>query len=169
MKLIVVLLSSMIFFVGCQYAISPALTDKADKTVRFEKLQEDPGSFTGKLIILGGTIAQISDVNRGSLIEVIQHPLDYWGKPEQTKRTSGRFFVFHQGPLNMMAYAPGVDITVAGEVLGMDSPLIAGKQYDDPVLLAKEIKRWEREPRSSDKARWMDPLSGDPARSGRPE
>lgn len=168
MKMIAVLFSFVLFFQGCSYAISPDIAGKADKSVRFEKLQADPDSFKGKIIIVGGTIAQASDVNRGTLLEVIQRPLDYWGKPERTKRTGGRFLVFYPGPLNMMAYAPGVDITIAGEVLETGSPMVGGKQYDYPVLLAKERKLWEREPGSSDKTRWMDPLY-DPAHSGRPE
>lgn len=168
MKMIALLFSAMLFLQGCTYAISPGIAGKADKTVLFDKLQADPDSFKGKIVILGGTIAQTSDVNQGTLIEVIQRPLDYWGKPERTKRTGGRFLVFYPGPLNLMAYAPGVDITIAGEVLGTDSPLIGGKRYDYPVLLAKERKLWEREPGSSDKARWMDPLY-DPKSSARPE
>jgi outer membrane lipoprotein len=169
MKMIAVLFSSMLFFQGCTYAISPGVAGQADKTVLFEKLQADPDSFKGKLIIVGGTIEQTSEVNQGTLIQVTQRQLDYWGKPERTKRTSGRFLVFHPGLLNMMAYAPGVDITIAGEVLGTSSPMVGNKQYDYPILLAKELKLWEREPGSRDKARWMDPLSNGPARSGRPE
>ena len=164
--MIAVLFSFMLLFQGCSYAISRGMVDKADKTVRFEKLQADPESFKGKIIIVGGTIAQTSEVNKGTLIEVTQRTLDYWGKPERTKKTGGRFLVFHQGTLNALAYAPGIDITVAGEVLGTSSPMIGNKQYDYPIVLSKELKRWEPEPRSSDKARWMDPLSGDPARSG---
>ena len=168
MKTIAVLFSCMLFFQGCSYAISSGMAGRADKTVLFEKLQADPDSFKGKIIIVGGTIAQTSDVNQGTLIEVTQRPLDYWGKPERTKRTGGRFLVFHPGQLNMMAYAPGVDITIAGEVLGTESPMIGEKQYDYPIVLSKELKLWEREPQSRDKAKWMDPLY-DPARSGRPE
>lgn len=168
MKMIVVLFGITLFLQGCTYAISPGMADKADKTIPFEKLQADPDSFKGKLLILGGTIAQTTAVNQGTLIEVIQKPLDYWGKPERTKRTGGRFLVFHPGGLNTMAYAPGRDITLAGEVLGPGSPMSGDKQYDYPVVLLKEIKLWEREPRSRDKLQWMDPLY-DPASSGRPE
>ena len=144
MKMIAVLFSIMLFSQGCTYAISPGIADKADRTVLFEKLQADPDAFKGRLIIVGGTIAQTNNVNQGTLIEVTQKPLDYWGKPQRTKRTSGRFLVLHPGPLNMMAYAPGVDITIAGEVLGTGSPMLGAQQYDYPVILAKELKLWER-------------------------
>jgi starvation-inducible outer membrane lipoprotein len=167
-KMTTVLFSLMLFFQGCMYAISPGMTDKADKTIRFEKLQADPDSFKGRIIIIGGTIAQTIDVKKGTLIEVTQKQLDYWGKPERTNRTGGRFLIFHPGPLNTMAYASGIDITVAGEVLGTSSPMVDNKQYNYPMVLEKELKRWELEPRSSDKTKWMDPLY-EPARSGRPE
>jgi starvation-inducible outer membrane lipoprotein len=67
-----------------------------------------------------------------------------------------------------MAYAPGNDITIAGEVLGTGSPMISDTQYDYPVILAKELKLWGRAPRSRDKPQWMDPLY-DPPSSARPE
>jgi outer membrane lipoprotein len=169
MKMIAVLFISTLFFQACTYAISPGVAGQADKTILFEKLQADPDSFKGKLVIAGGTIEQTTEVNQGTLIEVTQKPLDYWGKPERTKRTGGRFLVFHPGLLNTMAYAPGIDITIAGEVLGTSSPMIGSKQYDYPILQSKELKLWERETGSGDKARWMDPLSHGPTRSDHPE
>jgi len=168
MKKIALLFSITLFLQGCTYAISPDMADRADKTIPFETLQADPITFKGKLVILGGTIAQVTTLKQGTLIEVNQKQLDYWGQPERTKRTGGRFLVFHEGYLNTMAYAPGIDITLAGEVLGTGSPMIGDAQYDYPVLLAKELKLWAAEPRSREKAPWMDPLT-EPARTGRPE
>ena len=168
MKKIAVLFSITLFLHGCTYAISPDMAAQADRTIPFEKLQADPDSFKGKLVILGGTITQITTVKQGTLLEVTQKRLDYWGKPERTKRTGGRFLVFRQGYLNTMAYAPGVDITIAGEVLGVRSPMVGDTQYDSPLVLAKEIKLWGREGKARDKPQWMDPLY-DPASSARPE
>jgi outer membrane lipoprotein len=168
MMKIAALFSIALFLQGCTYAISPEMTQRADKTIPFEKLQADPDSFKGKLLILGGTIVQITTVKQGTLIEVAQKQLDYWGQPERTKLTGGRFFAFHQGYLNTMAYAPGIDITLAGEVLGTGSPMISDTQYDYPVVLTKELKLWGHEVKTREKAPWMDPLY-EPVRSGRPE
>ena len=158
MKLIAILFIITFFLQGCTYAISPETADKADKSIAYDSVQADPESFKDKLVIFGGTIAQLDTVDRGTLIIITQKPLDYWGKPERTGRTGGRFLAFYPGHLNELAYAPGVDITIAGEVLGAGNPLLGGRVYDDPVILVKEHKLWEREPRSQDKPKWMDPL-----------
>lgn len=166
MKMTVILFSLTLFLQGCTYAISPGMADRADKTIPFEKLQADPDAYKGKLLILGGTIAQTTTVNQGTLFEVDRKKLDYWGKPIRTKRSGGRFFAFFPGYLNAMAYAPGVDVTIAGEVLGTGSPLIGDRRYDDPVVIMKEIKLWEREHPAHDNPTWMDPLSDDPRSPG---
>jgi outer membrane lipoprotein len=143
---------------GCTYAISPAVSRKADTSVTFEKLQADPGPFAGKLLILGGTIAEIVGVKQGTLIEVIHRDLDYWGKPERTERTAGRFYIVHPRQLDPLVYAPGRDITVAGEVQKPGSQAL-GNRDEYPVLLSKELRLWDRErPSSWDKPRWIDPL-----------
>ena len=158
MKTVCVLFGVMLFLQGCTYAISPSVAGKADRTISFELLQADPEVCTGKLLILGGTISQTTNMKQGTLIEVDQKKLDYWGKPERTKKTGGRFLLFYTGFLDSMIYAPGRDITVAGEVLGLSIPMLGDKQYDYPVLLSKELKLWERERQSWDKPLWIDPL-----------
>lgn len=159
MKMFPLLFGIALLVQGCTYAISPAVSRKADTSVTFEKLQADPGSFTGKLLILGGTIAEIVGVKQGTLIEVTHRDLDYWGKPERTERTAGRFYIVHPKQLDPLVYAPGRDITVAGEVQKPGSQAL-GNRYDEyPVLLSKELRLWERErPSSWDKPRWIDPL-----------
>jgi outer membrane lipoprotein len=168
MKTLVILFTALMLLQGCTYAISPNMADRADKTITFEKLQADPDAYTGKLLILGGTISQITTVSQGMLIDVDQKQLDYWGKPERTSRTGGRFIVFHPGYLNSLTYGQGVDITIAGEVLGLSNPMLGDKQYAYPIVLVKELKLWKQERGPRDAPSWIDPLY-DPAGRSRPE
>lgn len=143
---------------SCAYAISPGMTAQADKTISFQMLQADPDAFQGKLLILGGTISQTANAKQGTLVEVVQKPLDYWGKPKRTDKTGGRFLIFSPGYLDPMVYAPGRVITVAAEVEGTRSKALGDQEYSYPVVAAKEIKLWERERQSWDKPQWIDPL-----------
>jgi len=159
MKYFIVLLGISLFLQSCTYAISPAYLEKSDKAFSFEKLQDEPASAQGKLLILGGTIVQTSILKEGTLLEVTQKALDYWGKPIRTNRTGGIFFILHPGFLNTMLAVPGVDITVAGEVLGNGSSVLDNIQYNHSVLLSKELKLWEQERPSWNQPRWFDPLN----------
>ncbi len=143
---------------ACTYAISRDMSDKADKTITFEMLLADPDAFKGKILILGGSISQITYKNQGTILEVDQKPLDYWGKPKRTKKTGGKFLVLYPGFLNTFVYAPGREITMAAEIEGTRSKALGDIEYSYPVVAAKEIKLWEREPPAAARPTWTDPL-----------
>jgi outer membrane lipoprotein len=166
MKSLLVLFTGALLLQGCTYAISPGMTERADKTLTFAQLQADPDTFKGKIVILGGTIAHTSNTKQGTLIEVVQKPLDYWGKPKRTDRTGGRFLVRHPGYLDAMIFAPGRQLTVAAEVEGTRSQALGEMEYSYPVVVVREYKLWEREYPSWDKPQWIDPLY-DPYSPGR--
>jgi outer membrane lipoprotein len=158
MKKVAYVIGVALILQGCTYAISPDLAKQADKTISFDKLLVDPDEYKGKLLILGGIITQTTSIKQGTLIEVDQQRLDYWGKPQRTKKTGGRFLVFYPGYLDAYVYSPGRDITVAGEVQGTRSPALGDKQYDYPIILSKELKLWPRVHESAAKPQWIDPL-----------
>jgi outer membrane lipoprotein len=146
-----------LFLQGCSYAISSDVTQKADRTLTFEHFQSDPATFKGTVVIYGGVIAQTKNVKNGTLIEVDQKELDYWGKPRRTKRTGGRFIVFQPRHLDVMVYAPGREITVAGEVTGTDEQSLSdAAPY--PLLNVLEIKLWPPEKPGWDRPQFLDPL-----------
>jgi starvation-inducible outer membrane lipoprotein len=160
MKKIVLLVVYLILVQGCVYPISKDLVDKTDKTVTFEMLQADPDQYKGKLVILGGSITAVTGSEEGSLIDIDQLPLDYWGKPIRANRASGRFLVYTLIYLNSYIYTPGSLITVAGEIEGTSLKL-PGKtepaKYAYPVLVAKELKLWPKK-RRPEEPNWWDPL-----------
>jgi outer membrane lipoprotein len=144
---------------GCSYAISPEVARNADRSISFQKLHADPLKFTGKTVILGGVIVRTKNLKKGTLIEVLQKELDYWGKPRRTERTGGRFIVVHPRHLDAMIFAPGRELTVAGEVTDDDQKTLGENAYSSPVIRSRELKLWPQQSRSSwEKPEWIDPL-----------
>lgn len=158
MNKITIALGLSLLVQGCTYAISPEVVEQADKTLTFRQLQADPDTFKGKIIILGGTIAQTSNTPQGTIIEIVEKPLDYWGKPKRTNKTGGNFLAVHPGYLDPLVYAPGREITVAAEIEGTRSKALGEREYSYPVVVVKELKLWEREHQSWDRPQWIDPL-----------
>lgn len=157
MKMIVFLAGLALFAQGCTYAISSDMARKADKTVSFKMVLAEPETFKGKIVILGGAIAQIKNGKQGTLIEVVQKELDYWGKPRRTERSGGRFILLHPRYLDALVYAPGREITAAAEVTGTEEKSLSNGEYTYPLLIPKEMKLWEKV-RYQSQPRWWDPL-----------
>ncbi len=144
---------------GCTSVLSSAVVDKADKSITFEMLRADPNLYKGKILILGGTIEQVADAKQGSLLTVVQKPLDYWGKPVRTTSSGGYYLVFSYRHLDSLAYALGRDITVAAEVAGTRLKALGDNEFDYPLLILKELKLWQKDQmRPGAQTQWGDPL-----------
>jgi len=166
MKNIILAISLALFFQGCTYAISPEYARQADRSTFFHEIRQDPEIYKGKLVIIGGTIAQVSSTDHGTLIEVVERALDYWGRPERTQKTGGRFMLLYPAHLNTLLYAPGREITVAATVDGTETATLVDPGLRVPLFLSKELKLWEDTRKAGTGPQWFDPLY-DPNRSVR--
>ncbi len=166
MKNIIFSISLALFFQGCTYAISAQYARQADKKISFNEVAQDPESCKGKLVIIGGTIAQVSSKDRGTLLEVEERALDYWGRPARTSKTGGRFLLLYPARLNTLLYAPGREITAAATVEGAEAAGLAEPGLRIPLFLSKELKLWDDDRKARSGPQWFDPLN-DPNRSVR--
>jgi outer membrane lipoprotein len=103
---------------GCAHVISLEMREKAEKELPFAALLNDPDRYMGRYVLLGGVIANASNKEEGTYIEVVQKPLDYMGRPKDTDYTEGRFLVLYGGYLDTAVYSRGKEVTVAGRVVG---------------------------------------------------
>jgi len=154
----ILIVGAALLLQGCSYAVSPEATRAADRTLTFEKLQADLPSHKGKTVILGGIIVQTRNVKTGTFIEVVQKELDYWGKPRRTDRTGGHFIVFQQRQVDALIFAPGREITIAGQVTGAEEASIGGTAGSYVLINAREVKLWTREKPGFEKPLFIDPL-----------
>jgi len=100
------------------------------------------------MVLWGGEIIQTLPEKDGSnLIEVLEWPLSWTGRPRRTVSFQGEFLVLLKKPSDVSFYRRGVKITVAGEIQGS----IQGKKiesvsnptYRYPLLLSKKIHLWK--------------------------
>ena len=67
-------------------------------------------------------------------------PLDYWGRPIRTNEARGQFLIYTPVYIDPDIYAPGSEITVAGEIEGTTLKLPGNTEltkYNYPVLVSK--------------------------------
>jgi outer membrane lipoprotein len=137
------------FVFGCAPVVSTELKAGADTSLSFKEVQENPEIYKGKIVFWGGEIIQLLPQQNGTtLIEVLEWPLDWSGKPRKTVEFLGRFVISAKEPLDTSLYKRGNRITIAGEIQGQieGSKMreLTDSTYRYPVLLEKKMHVWKR-------------------------
>ncbi len=104
---------------GCAHVISKDLRGKADPSLTFREVFQNPNAYQGKMVIWGGDIVKTINQKDGTtLVEVFQLPLSRRGEPNETYPSEGRFLILTEKYLDPYLFRRGRKITVAGEILG---------------------------------------------------
>jgi len=124
---------------GCAHVVSQELRDRAEKEISPIDVMKDPDAYKGRTVILGGVIASSINMKEGTYIEVVQKPLDYRGRPDDTDISHGRFIILYEGYLDTAIYSQRREVTVAGEVMGKMVRPLGQIQYQYLLIKSKEL------------------------------
>jgi outer membrane lipoprotein len=124
--------------------LSQQLRDEAGIPVLFEDLLAFPQEYRGRVVILGGYILETQNGPGGSVLTVIQAPLDWREKPKSRDLSQGRFFVTTHRFLDPKVYVEGRRLTVGGRMVGVREQSVGGATYRFPTIEAQELHLWPR-------------------------
>lgn len=127
---------------GCGSVLSKGIVEQADRTVTMEMVQASPDLYKGVTVIWGGSIVKAENLEKTTVIEVLETELAYDDVPHDGD-SGGRFLIEAQGYLDTTIYASSKRITVAGVVEGVRKQLIGKMEYPYPVVSPIEIKIFE--------------------------
>jgi outer membrane lipoprotein len=130
---------------ACAPVISKQSLREVDPAITFRGLIKDPEKYRGKVILQGGRILTTTVKEGEAWVEVLQQPLNWQQKPEDTDVSYGRFFIHFAEFRDPTIYAAGKRITVLGEVQGKRVLPLKEMDYTYPVLLPREHHLWEPE------------------------
>jgi outer membrane lipoprotein len=135
----------MVLATACGSAIPKESLKQADPEITFQMLIKDPDRYKGRVVLVGGQIVSTTVRESESWVEILQQPLDWKQRPQNTDVSYGRFLVRFQGFLDPAIYAAGKKITVLGEVLGKKIQPLNEMEYTYVVLLPREHYLWKPE------------------------
>ena len=129
---------------GCAPALSKQLRDEAKPPIPFQELLQSVERYEGRVAILGGYILETANDPDGSLLTVLQAPLDSTNKPKSSDLTKGRFLVWTKKFLDPEIYSKDRKVTVGGKVAGSRQRTLGNRIYEYPVIEAQEIYLWPK-------------------------
>lgn len=128
---------------GCAPPFPKETLDKVNRSVSFRELKKEPEKFKGTWVMLGGVIIASKNSKEGTLIEILQRPLETDGRPLQTDSTEGRFLVQSDTFLDSAVYHEGRLVTVVAEVIGRKELPLDDVMYPYPFLMMKDLHLWD--------------------------
>jgi len=135
----ILFLALILSLAGCAHVISSNIRERVDPSITEKEVFRYPDKYINNTVILGGVIAGIYNEKEGTYLEVIQKPLDYYGRPLYTDFSLGRFLILHQEFLDPDIFSRGRRVTVAGEVAGIIIRPLGGIDYPYLLINSKEL------------------------------
>jgi outer membrane lipoprotein len=140
-----VVAAAILWLTGCA-SIPASLRDGPEHGPDPAQVQGTPEQYVGKAVRWGGVIAAVDNGPVESVVQVVSRPLSSAGRPLETDRTSGRFLVHVAGFLDPVVYASGRELTVVGQVEGVEQHNIGAYPYRYPVVRASSHYLWQLRP-----------------------
>jgi outer membrane lipoprotein len=125
--------------IGCSHTVSREFRQKVIVPVDFRELVEQGEAYKGERVILGGHVLEVLNEPGGTLLNVLQAPLDSQGKPKSSDLSEGRFLVRTARFLDPEIFSQGRRITVGGRVVGVQTRPTGKGSYQYPVIEAEEL------------------------------
>jgi outer membrane lipoprotein len=132
----------LISMVSCAHVISRQVRKQTNPDITFEEVLENPEEYTGQMLILSGVITEIKNTKEGTILEVLQTPANFRGKPADIEESEGRYLAIVERFLDPSTYAKGRSVTVAGKILGKRIQPLGKTEYTYPFIQATEIYLW---------------------------
>ena len=131
------------FLSGCATVISKDVTSRANHDISADDVIESPETYKGNVVIWGGEIIAATNRKEGTVLQVLQKPVDVTLRPKKVDQSAGRFLAIYDGYLDVAIYEPGRQVTVAGHIQAIRVLPLGGIEYTYPVVGVEEIHLWE--------------------------
>jgi outer membrane lipoprotein len=111
--------------------------------IPFPAILASPQTYEGRVVRLGGVIITTENLEEDTILEILEKPLNWQGRPKEGDESGGRFKVVFREFLDQAVYRPDRPVTVVGEITGVETGTIGEAIYHFPLLSGKDIRLWK--------------------------
>jgi len=129
---------------GCS-SLPVAISEPPAQDIQLREVVANFSEFQGWPIRWGGTIIDVQNEKLFTRLQILQFPLDSYGRPKVYEASQGRFIIQHSAFLDPVLYDKGSVITAAGTVESELHQMVGNKPLKLPVISSQEIYLWSDE------------------------
>ncbi|SFW11895.1 Slp family lipoprotein [Nitrosovibrio sp. Nv17] len=127
---------------GACAGLPSGVKDIPVKNVSYGQVIQDPAAYRNTPVRWGGVIIDVENEDSFTLVQVLSYPLSYYGRPQLSRASEGRFVIRSDEFLDPAVYAKDKEITVAGTLQDDVERTIGKKVVRLPLLTSQAIHLW---------------------------
>ncbi len=138
------LLAAIALSTGC--SVVPDDIDLPDDTnlVSYNRAVTGGDSVIGQTARWGGIIVGVENKPEKTFVEIVNFPLNHYGKPNASEETIGRFKVAMDGFVDPIHFEKGRLVTFVGEVQKPIAGMVGEQPYMYPLLNGDNYHMWRK-------------------------
>lgn len=114
--------------------------------LNFTQVAQNPAAYSEKEVRWGGIVARVENLEKDTLIEIVNLPLGRKARPVENQETGGRFIARVPGFLDPMIYEVGKEITVVGKLAKPMPGKVGEHKITFPVVDTRGHYLWKKRP-----------------------
>jgi len=137
----IIIASLAIFITACSSA--PATIQHAPRgDIQLKQVIPDADAHVGEAVRWGGKIIEVKNQQDFSRLQLVQFPLNRYGRPVESRESQGRFLVRSHAFLDPEIFTIGSMLTVYGKIAETSTLKVDQKTLTLPVLDIIDSQRW---------------------------
>lgn len=141
----------MLWLAGCASQVPREIREAPATAVEPAQVQKAPDAWRGHQVRWGGEVIEMRNLADHSDLLVLARTLGSEGRPQADGAILGRFIARFPGFVDPEAFPPGRQLTLSGEILGVETHKVGAYPYRYPVVRPRVWHLWpEPEPRHYD-------------------
>lgn len=142
-----VVTSLFLFFLsGCSSNIPKQISLAPTNDLQLNETQNQIENFANQEVRWGGEVVSVENHNDSSIIQIVQYPLNHYGKPITNQSSDGRFLAKTTEFIDPVVYKEGTLLTFTGTLDGEAIRKIDQKQLNMPVVNVSSMYKWQSHP-----------------------
>ena len=136
-----VLITSVILLSSCSHI--PETIRKAPlQDIQIQDTEKDFSKHQYKTARWGGTLIDVKNDEAETTLQLLAFPLNYYGRPNLSASTLGRFLVRSNDFLDPALYVKSSELTVSGRLVDLNTRKVGQKVLSLPVIELQQIYLW---------------------------
>lgn len=137
------LLISLFLIQGCSN-LPINIKDAPKNDIQPHQINKDNQLYKNMPVRWGGTVIDVENEAESTRVQILLYPLGYFGRPDLTQSALGRFVTVSKQFLDPAIYAKGVEVTVAGNVLGVVEKKVGKTVVSIPLVAMDGHHIWPK-------------------------